>query len=466
MFVARSLDAKEGLIMPGHAGSRETEICVVGLGYVGLPLAVCLAEAGYTVIGVEKDLQHARRICYADDEFREPNLRSHLNRVIAASLLSVTSRIPPSCRPRIYIVCTGTPVGADGDSDLTDVLAATHEIAAVATSEDLVILRSTVGVGATTQMVCPILRAAAPDVEVAFCPERTLAGAALEELRRLPQIVAGFTPRAGDRASILFESVGISTVKVSSPETAEVIKLSANAYRYVSFAFSNEMARLCEAIGVDSHEVASVGAVGYPRATMPVPGPVGGPCLPKDAAILGRAFEMNGLQPNRLVAAATATNESVADRESLAIAEVAYRISLSAPLNIALLGVAFKGDPETDDTRNAPGIELVARLSSVGLVDTIRWHDPLVRAAPQFARPSERSERIRDAIRNASLVIFATNHRVYRQIVPEIICRYTARPSIIFDYWGIQRANRAAYPADIIYIGHGVPESSTLNRVN
>ena len=144
-------------------------------------------------------------------------------------------------------------------------------------------MRSTVKIGTTRNLVHPVLEASGKRFDLAFCPERTVEGQALEELRWLPQIVGGETLDVTVRAGQLFQFLTPTVVRVSSVETAEMVKLVDNSQRDVHFAYSNEVARVCDVIGISAAEVIQAGKRGYPRTNLPMPGPVGGPCLEKDS---------------------------------------------------------------------------------------------------------------------------------------------------------------------------------------
>ena len=262
------------------------DVGVIGLGYVGLTLATVLAEAGNKVIGVEKRSEVVDQTNAGMPHFSEKGLPEALSRVVQSGTLVAAQRFDPEAVCDTYIITVGTPLSSEGIVRTDMIEAASREVAANMRDGALVILRSTVKVGTTRDVVSPILAESGKRFEIAMCPERTLEGEALQELRQLPQIVGADDPAVNNRAAAVFRRLTNSIVQVSSPEAAEIIKLVDNTYRDVHFAFANEVARLCDAFEVNAHEVISSGKLGYKRTNVPMPGLVGGPCLEKDPHIL------------------------------------------------------------------------------------------------------------------------------------------------------------------------------------
>ncbi|MCW2689214.1 MAG: nucleotide sugar dehydrogenase, partial [Mycobacterium sp.] len=220
------------------------DIGILGLGYVGLTLATVLADSGNKVVGVERrddvvDLTNA-----GIPHFSETGLTEALTRVTRSGKLVATQRFDENSTCDTYIITVGTPLSSGGVVRLDMIEAATREVAANMREGALVILRSTVKVETTREVVSPILASTGKRFDIAMCPERTLEGQALQELRELPQIVGADDPAVADRAAAVFRRLTSSVVQVSSPETAEIVKLVDNTYRDVQFAFANEVARV------------------------------------------------------------------------------------------------------------------------------------------------------------------------------------------------------------------------------
>src|SRR6516165_10965334 len=254
------------------------DIGVIGLGYVGLTLGTVLAETGNQVIGVEKRSEVVDQTNAGVPHFSEPGLEEALSRVVGSGSLVAVQRLDSEAVCDTYIITVGTPLSSDGIVRTDMIEAASREVSANMRDGALVVLRSTVKVGITRDVVSPILAASGKRFDIAMCPERTLEGDALQELRQLPQIVGADDAAVSDRAAAVFRRLTNSIVQVSSPEAAEIIKLVDNTYRDVQFAFANEVARLCDEFEVDAQEVISSGKLGYKRTNVPKPGLVGGPC--------------------------------------------------------------------------------------------------------------------------------------------------------------------------------------------
>ena len=272
----------------------EYDIGIVGLGYVGLTLATVLADVGYSVIGVEKRSHLVDLTNGGIPHFSEAGLSDALRRVTATGRLVATEEFGPDITCGTYIITVGTPLSETGDVRLDMIEAATQQVAGNMPDDALVILRSTVKVETTRKVVAPILARTGKRFHIAMCPERTLEGRALQELRELPQIIGADNPNASDRAAAVFQRITSTIVTVSTPETAEIVKLVDNTFRDVQFAFANEVARLCDAFGVNAHEVISAGKLGYSRTNVALPGLVGGPCLEKTRTSCCRAPNLVG----------------------------------------------------------------------------------------------------------------------------------------------------------------------------
>ena len=314
--------------------------------------------------------------------------------------------------------------------------AAARDIAGNMHDGALVILRSTVKVGTTRDVVSPILAASGKRFDIAMCPERTLEGKALQELREVPQIVGADTQEVADRAASVFRKLTNSIVLVSDLETAEIVKLVGNTFRDVQFAFANEVARLCDAFGVSAHEVISSGNLGYNRTNIPLPGLVGGPCLEKDPHILEESARSRGMGLE-ITSAGRLVNERQPEETVRFISSEIDKRDLPSPLRINILGMAFKGLPETGDLRGSMAIQVLDALkkahptAETGIYDPVTSPDVL---AAEF--PDERVyNRFDDAISGASVVVIANNHPSLGAISPRTISEFIAPNGFVFDYW-------------------------------
>jgi UDP-N-acetyl-D-mannosaminuronic acid dehydrogenase len=420
------------------AGPANYDVGIVGLGYVGLTLATVLAEAGNTVIGIEKRADLVEMTNGGEPHFTETGLPDALAGVTRSKKLVAAERFDDSFSCETYIITVGTPLSPDGVARVDMIEAAARDIATNMRDGALVILRSTVKVGTTRNVVAPILAASGKKFDIAMCPERTLEGKALQELRELPQIIGADDPAVADRAAALFRRLTISIVQVADIETAEIIKLVSNTFRDVQFAFANEVARVCDAFGVSAHEVISAGKLGYNRTNIPLPGLVGGPCLEKDPHILMESARTRGIEME-ITSAGRLVNERQPEETVQFISSEISRRGLAAdgPLKINLLGMAFKGMPETSDLRGSMSIRVLDALkkahpnAEIGLFDPVTSTEVLASEFPDETVFS----RFGDAVSGASVVVIANNHPSLGTIGPRTIFEFISPNGFVFDYW-------------------------------
>ncbi|MDX1888544.1 nucleotide sugar dehydrogenase [Mycolicibacterium sp. 050158] len=412
------------------------DVGIVGLGYVGLTLATVLAEAGNSVIGIEKRKDLVEMTNEGIPHFTETGLPDALAGVTRSKKLVAAEAFDDSFTCDTYIITVGTPLSADGVARVDMIEAAARDIAANMQDGALVILRSTVKIGTTRDVVAPILTASGKSYDIAMCPERTLEGKALQELRELPQIIGADSQAVADRAAAVFRRLTNSIVSVSGIETAEIMKLVSNTFRDVQFAFANEVARVCDAFGVSAHEVISSGKLGYSRTNIPLPGLVGGPCLEKDPHILMESARTRGISLE-ITSAGRLVNERQPEETVRFISSEIKRRGLSAPLKINILGMAFKGQPETSDLRGSMSIKVLDELkkahpeAEIGLYDPVTPQEVL---ASEF--PDEKNfSRFGDAVSGASVVVIANNHPSLGTISPRTISEFTSPDGFVFDYW-------------------------------
>jgi UDP-N-acetyl-D-mannosaminuronic acid dehydrogenase len=437
----------------------DRNVCIVGLGYVGLTLAVAMADNGFQIDGIEIRSDVLERLKRMKPHFFEPRLEDKLTRVMKRGVFRPASSIDPGTQSTVFIITVGTPLSADGLVQLQYIERASHEVATVLKDGDLVILRSTVKVGTARNIVKPILAATGKRFQIAVCPERTLEGQALLELNNLPQIIGADNSETSHRCAQLFGILTPTTVTVSSLEAAEVVKLIDNTYRDVSFGFANEVAALCSRLGVSASEVISAGKLGYPRTNVAMPGPVGGPCLEKDPHILAQSAQELGVEM-RITKAARAINEfQPASSIELISAHVANMAAFSSQPKIALLGLAFKGVPATDDLRGTMALpilkELQARFSEANIVGYDAVVAP-VDAARYFGIPI--MAKLDDAVRGADIVVIANNHAGFRNMDLGAVSQMMRRPGIIYDFWNLYDDVREAMPLGLTYLSLGAEQ--------
>ena len=417
-------------------GPAKFDVGIIGLGYVGLTLATVLAEAGVSVVGVERRPEIVDLTNQGTPHFTETGLPDALEGVTRSGKLVAVEALDDSFTCDAYIITVGTPLSPEGVARIDMIESAARDIAANMQDGALVILRSTVKVGTTRDVVAPVLAESGKSFDIAMCPERTLEGKALQELRELPQIIGADDQQVSDRAAALFRKLTSSIVSVADIETAEIIKLVSNTYRDVQFAFANEVARICDAFGASAYEVISAGKLGYGRTNIPLPGLVGGPCLEKDPHILLESARSRGIDLE-ITRAGRMVNERQPAETVRFIRREVDRRALPSPLRISLVGVAFKGQPETSDLRGSMAIRVLDQLKKAfpdaqfGIYDPVTPGDLLSNEFPD----AQVFSRFGDAVSGASVVVVGNNHPSLGRLSPRTLTEFMLPHGFVFDYW-------------------------------
>jgi len=433
----------------------DNRVCILGLGYVGLTLAVAMADMGFKIQGVEIRDDVLAGLNQGVAHFHEPGLHERLRRVIDSGKLNCSKHIPQDWQGSVFIITVGTPLNSEGRSRLDMIEAVSREVADRMRPGSLVIMRSTVKLGTIRKIVTPILVASGKQFDLAFCPERTLEGKALVELRQLPQIVGGMTSQAAVRASQLFQFITPTVVRVSSVETAEMIKLIDNAQRDVAFAYANEVARACDAIGVSAVEVIQAGKLGYPRTNLPMPGPVGGPCLEKDPYILAEGLRELGVELD-ITMAARRTNESQPAEIVSHLKRVVSDLNgFAAKPVVTLMGIAFKGQPATDDLRGTMARPVLRHLSEAFSGAEFRGYDAVVSQADTRGFGLEPVATLEQAFATSSLVVILNNHPTFSTMPINKLAIGMKRPGLIYDFWNCFKTADIHLPQGVTYMALG-----------
>jgi UDP-N-acetyl-D-glucosamine dehydrogenase len=378
---------------------------VIGLGYVGLPLAVAFAQEGNDVIAVDVD---ARKIAQLQAG------ESYIEDVPSTELAEVRERIHASTRyarlakADAVLICVPTPLTRNREPELGPLIDATRALAEVLQAGQLVVLESTTYPGTTRERVVPLLEesglAAGRDFHLAFSPERVDPGRTDYTLRTTPKIIGGLTPACGSRAQDLYAQVCDHLVPVSTPEAAELTKLLENIFRSVNIALVNELAMLTDRMGIDIWEVVDAAATkpyGFMRFE---PGPgMGGHCLPVDPFYLSwraREFDMS----TEFIELAGKVNQQMPYH---CVAKVARTLNdAGLPVKgarVAVLGVSYK--PGVGDVRESPALKIVALLQRAGA--DVRYHDPHV---PVLSEAGLHSAPLDDVLGDADLALIVTAH--------------------------------------------------------
>jgi UDP-N-acetyl-D-glucosamine dehydrogenase len=404
-------------------------IGVIGLGYVGLPLAVAFAEAGEDVVAVDLDPLKVAAL-RAGESYVEDIPGERL--AVVLPKIQATSQYQPLARADAVLICVPTPLTANREPDLAALEGAGRGLGQVLQRGQLVVLESTTYPGTTRERLVPLLEQESDlkvgdDVNVAFSPERVDPGRTDFTMRNTPKVIGGITERCGDRAAELYGLICDRIVRVSTPEAAEMTKLLENIFRSVNIALVNELAILADRMGIDIWEVVDAAATkpyGFMRFD---PGPgMGGHCLPVDPFYLtwrAREFHMS----TEFIELAGKINQQMpyhcVERIERALNDAAKPVNGS---RILVLGASYKGG--VGDVRESPALRIMEVLKARGA--QLSYHDPYVPSLPEFELESVPVE---PAVAEADAVVLVTAH-------PGIDHRQIATTSSLFiDLRGITR---------------------------
>ena len=429
-------------------------VAVVGLGYVGLTLAVALARRGLTVFGYDRERRVVDAIAAGRPHFYEPGLAEGLQASLGTTL-HVSAELPRDAVDAA-VLCVSTPVDPTTHAPTLDHLRdAARSVAETCAPGTLVIVRSTVPIGATRSVVLPELLARWGEARLAFCPERTIQGQAVRELETLPQIIGGLDDPSRDAAVELFRQLVGRTVVVASLEAAEMVKLVNNCHTDLIYSFGNEVALLAERVGVDPLEVIRAANVDYPRPDLARPGFVGGGCLSKDPYLLVASARAAGHEP-WLVAQARALNEHLPLHVANRFLELLHEVRGDVEgARVGLLGFAYKGSPPTDDMRGAPVVPILDVLRRRPL--TLLGHDFLVHRDVLRGLGVEPVSAPEEAFAGSDGVLVITDHPGYAALDLAALAPSLRRPALVYDCWRVLERRGTPPPDGVRYagIGHG-----------
>jgi UDP-N-acetyl-D-mannosaminuronic acid dehydrogenase len=409
------------------------DVSVIGLGRVGLPLALCFADAGLTVLGVDADAERLAAVRDARMPFKEPGCDELLARLHASGRLSLSEHAVDAAQADAIVLTLGTPTFSHIEIDMGDIRAVLDDLLPALRSDHLVVLRSTVAPG-TTGFVAGYLEKqrgfrVGDDLFVAHVPERIAADRFLAEIGTLPCIVGGVGEGSGERAAQLFDVLGAPIVQ-TTPVQAELAKIWTNILRYATFALPNLLMMDCERYGANVFDVIELINRDYPRGGISMPGLTAGTCLRKDFAF----SEERSNAPGMLLAVSR-VHESV---PLFLVDGIKRRLGDLRERRIAVLGLAFKRD--TDDERDSLSHKLV-RLLERELAD-VAVHDPVV------ATPTAGFD---EAVTGAEVVVVATNHSAYS--TPEALAAIADRAApdcLVVDPWNAFGAAQVfAYASEV-----------------
>lgn len=378
------------------------QVCILGLGYIGLPTASILANNGFEVHGVDVNPSVVETINRGFIHIKEPGLRALVGAAIGSGNLRAAT-VPTEAEA--FIIAVPTPLGPRRTADMTFVENAARSIVPFLRPGNLVILESTSPPMTTTNLVAPILAESGleigEEVLLAHCPERVLPGRILKELIENDRIIGGVNRKSAEAAERLYRSFVSGNIHLTDATTAEMVKLMENTFRDVNIALANELARMAEESGINAWEVIRLANL-HPRVNLHLPGPgVGGHCISVDPWFLVEKFPDTA----RLIRTARELNSGVpqvvADRILEMLADVARP-------RVTILGLAYKGN--VDDVRESPAIEVVELLGARGV--EVRAYDPHVREWHGELHSLE------TAFQGSDLAVLLTDHAEFRHLNP------------------------------------------------
>lgn len=420
------------------------DVAVIGLGRIGLPLALSFADRGLTVVGVDNDAARLDAISRGRMPFMETGADELIARVHASGRMTTTADVTDAAAANAIVLTLGTPSLSHIEIDMSDIRSVLDDLLPLLRPGQTIVLRSTIAPG-TTEFVAGYLErkrglTIGEEVFVAHAPERIAAGRFLEEIDTLPCIIGGVGEEAGRRTAELFGVFDAEIVQ-TTPVQAELAKIWANIMRYTTFALPNLLMMDCEQYGANVFEVIDLVNRDYPRGGLAQPGFTAGTCLRKDFAF----SEERSNAPGMLLAVSR-VNESV---PNFLVTGMKRRIA-DGTLNgrkVAVLGLAFKRD--TDDERDSLAHKLV-RLLERELAD-VAVHDPLV------ASPTQPLE---EALRDADVVVVAANHTAFgaRETV-QALAALASENALVVDPWNCLGSGQVFAFADELSLVPGVEES-------
>ncbi len=400
--------------------SKITTASVIGLGYIGLPTAAMLASRKITVIGVDVNQHAVDTINQGKIHIVEPDLDMIVHASVTQGFLRATTKPEPA---DVFLIAVPTPFKGDHEPDLSYVQAAVESIAPVLKKGNIVILESTSPVGTTEKMLewlamarpdlhLPVENETDPDINIAYCPERVLPGHVVRELVENDRIIGGLSEACSNRAADIYRIFVTGKLLVTNARTAEMCKLTENAFRDVNIAFANELSLICDKLDINPWELIKL-ANHHPRVNILQPGcGVGGHCIavdpwfivdktPAEARIIRAAREVNDHKPDWVLG-------KIHD----AVTSLIAKGQEEPAIKVAILGLAFK--PNIDDLRESPAL-YIAKQFAENTGTQLLLVEPNIKTLPE-ALASNSLVSLNDAITQADILVLLVNHREFAGI--------------------------------------------------
>lgn len=389
---------------------RNKTLAVIGIGRVGLPFSLILADEGFRVIGIDRNPRKHQILSSGRMPFKEegaePLLKKHYGKTFTLGSINDLKQCGA------IIICVGTFLREDRTPDLSDVFSLLDQILPEVKENTLLILRSTVQPHGTEEVLRYIQKKTKKHLPLVYAPERISEGFAIKELYSLPQIIGTDDKTAFTRAAALFKPFAPEVIHTDAL-TAELAKLVLNTHRYASFAMANELMMIVEYFGRNIYDVLSVANKNYARGNIPTPGFAAGPCLVKDSFFL-----RYGTPYNTLITGSYTMNENVTE---FLVSQIHNQIELNGK-KVAVLGLAFKKN--IDDDRGSLSLKLISQLQARNCIVTM--HDPYLA-----------NTNLKDTLHGVDAVILAVDHDEYKLLSVKKIEALVGKKVFLCDLWNV-----------------------------
>jgi len=393
------------------------KVCVIGLGYIGLPTACMLANSGHKVIGIDVNDDILNSLNSGEVHIDEEGLRELFRNVMSNKIIKISKDVEEA---DVFIIAVPTPLNKENKADLSYIISATYGIKDFIKSGNLVILESTSPPGTTRNIVGNIIEdntkfKAGKDFYLAYCPERVMPGNVLYELINNERIIGGINKESSKKAKEVYGKFVEGKIKLTTLEIAEIVKLAENSYRDVNIAFSNELSLICSDYDVDVWDVIKF-ANKHPRVNILNPGPgVGGHCIPIDPLFLLDNISREGtlIEKSRIV------NKSIPFVISKKVLEIIKKYKNP---KVTLFGLSYKEN--VDDIRESPSIYIYNALFKKGI--NVSIFDPLVKSTKYKVASLEES------LKNSDLLLLVTAHNIFKKVDLDYIYKLMKNKNI-FD---------------------------------
>ena len=396
------------------------KICVVGLGYIGLPTAVMFANHGKVVHGVDINEEIVNKINRKQLHIEEKGLKEKLIEAIDQKHLTVSTKPEEA---DVFIIAVPSPIKHDKTANLSYVEKATEAIVPYLQQGNLVILESTVPPLTVEKVMLPVLEKTNLEIGrelfVAHSPERVIPGKVFEELINNDRIIGGINEKSSEIAVELYRTFVVGNIHITDAKTAELVKVIENTYRDVNIAFANELARICDNLNINVWEAIKL-ANYHPRVNIHSPGPgVGGHCIAVDPWFLVE------LQPEtaKLIGLARNINDSMPHYTTNKVISIIKKQSIHHG-KVAVLGLSYKAD--IDDTRESPSLDVIRALEEQKMEYSV--FDPHIKEQIFM----KQTKTIEEAVEHADLILIMTNHQEFKRLNPESL-KDKMRTKIIYD---------------------------------